>query len=122
VGVDANDTSPQMLLLGDHNLGDTPPANSSLTAAQIYGDGNTKNFVSGGTNAAWGVASIQWADNMHGKSGNVGLADGSVQGLTTTKFREALNNSGDTPKAAGLFAIAGGSAANSAGANRLQFP
>jgi prepilin-type N-terminal cleavage/methylation domain-containing protein/prepilin-type processing-associated H-X9-DG protein len=109
VGVDANDTSPGMFLTGDHNLGFN--ANQGTKVAQ---------FISAGTNATWTANAIGWQDNNHSKQGNVGLADGSVQGFSTTAFRQGLNNTGDAGRAAGVFANVTGSAG--AGVNRLQFP
>jgi len=110
VGVDANDTSPSMFLTGDHNLG---------TGVNQATKVNT--FVAAGTNNAWVAATaIGWQDNNHAKQGNVGLADGSVQGFSSTALRTALNNTGST--AVGTTAIAPGAAANSTGVNRLQFP
>lgn len=39
---------------------------------------------------------MSWTENdIHQASGNVGLADGSVQQVTTSRLREALLNSGD---------------------------
>ena len=117
VGVDAFDTAPQMFLAGDHNLGDTatPPVTPN-----IYGDTASK-FVSASTNVTWTAANIGWADNQHSKQGNVALADGSVQGFSTSALRGALNNTGDTGRAAGAFTRNGGNAAG-VGVNRLQFP
>jgi prepilin-type processing-associated H-X9-DG protein len=37
-----------------------------------------------------------WMDNsQHGKVGNVGMGDGSVQGFTISKLRDALKHTGD---------------------------
>jgi hypothetical protein len=37
-----------------------------------------------------------WMDNsQHGKQGNVGLSDGSVQGWSISKLREGMKNTGD---------------------------
>ena len=110
VGVDAFDTAPQMFLTGDHNLGSA--ANQATKIPQ---------YTSAGTNSAWNATTaIGWQDNGHSKQGNVGLADGSVQGFSSTAFRNALNNTGDAGRAAGVFASNGGGAG--AGVNRLQFP
>jgi len=49
---------------------------------------------------------VGYMDNMHSKQGNVGLADGSVQGFTRSRLQEALKNSDDSGTAAG----AGGAA------------
>src|ERR1035437_8547774 len=76
VGLDANDSNPQRLLSGDRNLtGDTAPENGILK------------LVPGGA-AGWTTA-------IHNHSGNIGLADGSVQSYSDAGLREALRNSGD---------------------------
>jgi prepilin-type N-terminal cleavage/methylation domain-containing protein len=117
VGVDAQDTFPQMLLIGDHNVG--PQNGNDLpqpsVANGIYGDSNSR-FVAMGTNST-----CAWADNQHSKQGNnVGLADSSVQTLTRSGLQSALQNSGDVGRAVGnpwTAAVAG-----QIGVNRLQFP
>ena len=112
VGVDAYDTSPQNILTGDHNLG---TGNNQATKVGVI-------LGAAGTNTTWATTAIGWSESNHSKQGNVGLADGSVQGFSTTAFRNALNNSG--PAQSGTTAIIpnGGSAANATGVNRLQFP
>jgi prepilin-type N-terminal cleavage/methylation domain-containing protein len=120
IGIDANDTSPTMIAAGDHNLGDTvnPP-----TAVQLYGDGNTKNFIIGGTNtASTSTTGIAWGDNMHNKVGNVLMADASVQSYSTTAFRRALDNTGDAGRTGTGFTAANGAQGGAANINRLQFP
>jgi prepilin-type N-terminal cleavage/methylation domain-containing protein len=104
VGVDANDTSPSMFLTGDHNIGTGNQGNTKLATQTI----------SAGTNNNWAVANaIGWRDNQHSKQGNVGLADGSVPGFSSSALRTALSNTG-------VFATVAGSLG--AGVNRLQFP
>ncbi|TAL06963.1 MAG: prepilin-type N-terminal cleavage/methylation domain-containing protein [Verrucomicrobia bacterium] len=89
----ADETNPQMFLAGDHNMGaatssnNNPPANNTIwktTLAPFAGS------VDVGTNNP-GAA---WADNQHSKQGNVVLADGSVQGFSISRLRDALKNSG----------------------------
>ena len=91
VGVDASEINPRMLLTGDHNLGGNaiPPTTAYLAAPSI---GNAK--LSLGTNfmSTMGPA---WMDNMHGKQGNVGMADGSVEWFSRTNLQTALKNTGD---------------------------
>ena len=112
IGVDANDTQPQMFLLGDHNLGTI----SSTTAGVLYGK-----FTSLGTNPpALTAQGPGWMDTQHQKQGNIGLADGSVQGLSTSRLREAIKNTGDTGRTPGPFTQATGSTGT--GANRIQRP
>jgi len=36
-------------------------------------------------------------DNMHGKQGNIGLADGSVQQFTRSKFQECAEKTPEIP-------------------------
>jgi prepilin-type N-terminal cleavage/methylation domain-containing protein/prepilin-type processing-associated H-X9-DG protein len=111
VGIDAQETAPQMMLTGDHNLGDGNPP----TAWRCPYNGTAANarYVLG-TNypSATGVG---FMDNMHSKQGNVGMADGSVQGFTRSRFQEALRNTGDT----GNGAVGG---YTDTGANRIQLP
>jgi prepilin-type processing-associated H-X9-DG protein len=58
---------------------------------------------------------------MHGKQGNVGLADGSVQQFSRSRFQEALRNSGDTDhSASGNYPVAPN--CSPAGYNRIQLP
>lgn len=111
VGVDANFTQPDMLLSGDHNVG--LGNNSSIRL--------TTQFLSAGSNSNWNVSNaIGWRDNQHSQQGNVLFADGSVQNLTSPRFREALNRTGDRGRSSGIFVTASGSLGT--GVNRLQFP
>ncbi len=76
VGLDASDNYPQRLLIGDRNItGAGAPENGILK------------LVPGGPAA--------WTSSIHYNSGNVGLADGSVQEYTSSALRTALENSGD---------------------------
>lgn len=113
IGVDSQDTFPQMFLTMDHNLGGNANPPTALYTANSF-------FVSLGTNFN-ATSGPGWMDNMHQKQGNVGLADGSVQGFSRSKLQEALKNTGDAGQTAGPFALATGSTAQ-AGVNRVQFP
>jgi len=124
IGVDAQDIYPQMMLAGDHNLGAAAAAGgvpitefSSATASAAAGTG-TGAYQTLGTNAT--TTLVGYMDNQHGKQGNVLMADGSVQGFSSSQFRQALANTGDSSHAAGTGAGAGNSFG--AGYNRLQFP
>ena len=119
VGVDAQDTSPQMYLTGDHNMGDGNPPTSYYNAAPGgQANGSPANACRVlGTNFIANNALTGWLDNMHQKQGNVGLADGSVQQLSRSKLQEGLKNSGDGGGSGG-----NGQWANKNGANRIQFP
>jgi len=75
VGLEADESNPQMLLAGDRNItGGKKPVNGILTL--------TTNDV------------ISWTRGMHNGVGNVALADGHVDQLTSSRLQEALKNSG----------------------------
>lgn len=76
VGLDASDEFPQRFLDGDRNItGGSEPEKGILK------------LVPGGP-AGWTTA-------LHNNSGNVGLADGSVQQYSSSTLRTALKNSGN---------------------------
>jgi prepilin-type N-terminal cleavage/methylation domain-containing protein len=96
LGLDADETNPQMLLTGDNNIGAGNNANNNAAATR-YG-GATAVVQALTTNANLNTA---WTDMNHQKAGNIGLADGSAQQVSVAKLREALRNTGDTSGAAG---------------------
>ena len=119
VGVDAQDTYPGMFLTGDHNLGNGNPPTATFTPGNY--------FVSLGTNFQTSTlnTTVGWMDNMHSKQGNVGLADGSVQGFSKNKLQDALKNTGDpggnTSSLGGAqFVVVGDNTPQNV--NRIQFP
>jgi type II secretory pathway pseudopilin PulG len=71
IGLDADETNPEILLVGDRNL----TTGSALVEGRLT--------VS--TNESTG-----WTRELHNYSGNVALADGSVQQLTAQRLREQL--------------------------------
>ncbi len=75
VGVTAEETQPQLLLMGDRNLTNGPLSPNRLLLLA--------------TNSAPG-----WNRQLHKLRGNVALADGSVQALDTLRLRVAVTNSG----------------------------
>jgi prepilin-type processing-associated H-X9-DG protein len=75
VGLDANDTMPQVFLAGDRNLiGGTMLSNRILLLT---------------TNDA-----VHWGTDLHKNQGNIALADGSVQTFNTSRLHDALANTG----------------------------
>jgi prepilin-type N-terminal cleavage/methylation domain-containing protein/prepilin-type processing-associated H-X9-DG protein len=92
IDVDAQETFPQMFLDGDHNMGNGQ-AGANTPATVAY-----NGAIQGGTGTG-GVSTNQpsaaWMDNQHSKQGNVGLADGSVQGFSISKLQAALHNTSD---------------------------
>ncbi|MCX6926476.1 MAG: prepilin-type N-terminal cleavage/methylation domain-containing protein [Verrucomicrobia bacterium] len=105
IGVDADETYPQFFLTGDHNLGNGNPPTVVFSPF----------FQALGTNFPANNTLVGFMDNQHAKQGNVGLADGSVQGWTRARLQEALKGSGDSLHAAGPGSMP-------AGYNRIQLP
>ena len=104
VGRDADETQPQMFLAGDRNIGNGP------ASPQQYGYSPNSPSVAGmmvslGTNPP---VVLQWTDKMHQKNGNIAMADGSVQQLTSAKLREQCRQTGDNSPNAGTTVRPGG--------------
>ena len=77
VGLDATDEAPQRWLAGDRNIvGESEPENGILK------------LVPG--------QNVSWTAGIHGKTGNIGLADGSVHQLTDRTLRQSLRDTGPT--------------------------
>jgi len=97
IGVDADETTPQMLLSGDHNIGNngttgTAGNSKAATDAQVAAWANSVQTLQTNLNNI----NAAWSEGNHQKQGNVGLSDGSVQQVTISKLRETLSNSGDS--------------------------
>lgn len=76
VGLDADETMPQMFLDGDRNL--------TVNGAQVRS----------GLAQIKSTDSVGWTSQIHRGQGNVGLADGSVQGFTAPAVKQAVKYSG----------------------------
>jgi prepilin-type N-terminal cleavage/methylation domain-containing protein len=114
VNGDATDTDPQIIMLGDENIGFNSAANSS--AANSFNTSSTSpqsttTAIGRGLGGAvaqngttWSVATSGSAGNafawttgeMHQKSGNLGLTDGSVQSATVSGLHTYMLNSTNT--------------------------
>jgi prepilin-type N-terminal cleavage/methylation domain-containing protein len=84
VNGDAVENDPQMILTGDCNIGTGTaggPASTRFQAATQY---------STGANWAWTTG------DLHKKSGNAALSDGSVQSLTVSSLQSTLANGTNT--------------------------
>jgi prepilin-type N-terminal cleavage/methylation domain-containing protein len=91
IGVDATDTSPQMFLTGDRNITANTTVASPVLYTNVTGTAVGTNFGAGSP-----TPNLGWTDTQHQKQGNIGLADGSVQGYSSSALRQALANTGDT--------------------------
>jgi len=99
VNGDAQESDPQMVMAGDCNIGfglanNGPssarfgsPGGNAVTAAQQCTSTSTGNNANGW---AWTAA------DLHQASGNIQLADGSVQSVTVSTLRSALMNGTNT--------------------------
>jgi prepilin-type N-terminal cleavage/methylation domain-containing protein/prepilin-type processing-associated H-X9-DG protein len=111
LGRDCQDSNPQMVLTVDRNIyGDSKNLVYPATGvSQNNGNGNGPNVtLAMGTNFVTANTAPAFTDKIHQKQGNVGLADGSVQQVTSTRLRDQFRNSGDTT--------------TQPGANTLLFP
>ena len=115
VGRDAAESNPQMILAGDAAV--TVAANSTglpVVGGASYATTSVGGAGSIGTNAP---VTIGFANNfMHSSAGNIAMADGSVQQVTSSGFRTALANTQDST--ATWNSLGGGAA----GGNVLVIP
>jgi prepilin-type N-terminal cleavage/methylation domain-containing protein/prepilin-type processing-associated H-X9-DG protein len=93
VGVEADETKPNMLLVGDRNI--------SNNSSNVFYDGGTgTNFynvlttinseTTAALEASWSEFAGQSISPHHDNAGNYALADGSVQQASTDRLKEAL--------------------------------
>ncbi len=96
---DASETDPQTILDGDENIGNVNTANNNPSSYGFTYGSTTATGPSLASSqrllpAAWGTAAGAWAwtGDFHQKSGNIGLADGSVQQVTVSSLHSALTS------------------------------
>ena len=90
VGADATEADPQSIVSGDGNIGSCA-GNAAAAATAYWASGTTTTKQIDATAFA---ASPYWgwtANDLHQKTGNLLIADGSVQSLTETGLRTQLN-------------------------------
>jgi prepilin-type processing-associated H-X9-DG protein len=95
VGQYASDAYPQMFLSGDRTIG----SNSGALGYGLSPDAPTTSGASvyfGSNNVVGNATSVGWVTKGHQNQGNVGLADGSVQGFTCSGLQAALDHTADT--------------------------
>jgi prepilin-type processing-associated H-X9-DG protein len=96
LGVNARDSTPQMVLAGDRNIQGWYNNSTSPANVNGYGNQNSTEYTMG-TNWASGTTYPGWSPTkMHQSRGNVLLADGSVQQFNSSQFRSQCARSGDT--------------------------
>jgi len=96
---DAADKFPKMILTGDRNIGTVTAANAgtlpatTMMLAQGGGTGYAINLSPGLVNKYKKPLPWAWTDtDLHMDSGNIALADGSVQGSTLGSLLTAIYN------------------------------
>ncbi len=88
LGVEADETRPQMILAADRSI-----ISPDTTVKFLFNDKSARGNL--GTNATQ-LKTIRFDEKgMHQNAGNAALSDGSVQQLTGARLRETLQNSGD---------------------------
>ena len=86
-GVDSDETKPGMIVTGDRNLQDNG-GGAGVADAYYF---NITSMYDGTKNGNGTPAYIAgWNNQQHSKGGNIGLADGSAQQVTTTRLRDQL--------------------------------
>jgi len=91
VGADATESDPQSIVSGDGNIGNA--GNNPTAGASSYWANSTTttrqiDSTAYGPGTYWGWT----ANDLHQKTGNLLIADGSVQSLTESGLHTQLNN------------------------------
>ena len=90
IGLDAQDTSPQMILAADRNI-----TNDAPTVVQWPQVANTRGIYAKLWTNHTAKSGAGFTKDTHQNAGNLVLGDGSVQQATSAKLKEQLKNSGD---------------------------
>ena len=104
VNGDATEVDPQMVMTGDSNIGSLPNTAGNAAAGYRFGQNTTSQIAAIPTPqtllpAAYGSAAGAWAwtaSDFHQKSGNLQMADGSVQQASISGLHDYLRNSTNT--------------------------
>jgi prepilin-type N-terminal cleavage/methylation domain-containing protein len=83
IGLDAAETYPQSFLSGDRNMTNAARKDAKAAGIVTFGTGNEKIIDGAG-----------WDNQVHVNQGNACMGDGSVQQLSSARFRDQLKNSG----------------------------
>jgi len=89
IGADAVETDPQMLLVGDNNIGTAGAATTTSNPA------TTRLLIP--TLLTPGISALfSWTVETHNKVGNIGMSDGSVQQLSVGGLRTIAGSATNT--------------------------
>jgi prepilin-type N-terminal cleavage/methylation domain-containing protein len=99
VGADATEADPQAIISGDCNIGSAGVSGSSSASTLRFGNGTTAQYEQMPTVAYNGPTTGFWswtANDLHQKTGNILVADGSVESTTISSLHTYLNNATNT--------------------------
>ena len=106
---DSSDSDPQIVVMGDLNFGNVATAanapssyafgSSSATARNALFTPSATTTTGSANWVSQNAGAWSWTSETHTKTGNIGLSDGSVQGVTISGFHTALQNSTNTTSA-----------------------
>jgi prepilin-type N-terminal cleavage/methylation domain-containing protein len=101
VGADATEADPQAIISGDCNIGNSGATSASAAASARFASASESSQTTCQpllTSAAYnGSPFWSWtANDLHQKSGNLLIADGSVQSATIAGLHTFLNNATNT--------------------------
>jgi prepilin-type N-terminal cleavage/methylation domain-containing protein/prepilin-type processing-associated H-X9-DG protein len=96
IGGDAVETDPQMIMGGDSSIGNTATANNAPSSGRFGGTGQPSALLTTQTaTSSSDTAGNAWAwtaTDYHQKSGNLLMADGSVQQASISGLHDYLRN------------------------------
>jgi len=92
IGSDAVESDPQMLLFGDCNIGLQGNASPGTPASARF----TSAFQITSLTIQQSASGWAWTIDTHNKVGNLTLADGSVQQVSITGLKQAMQNATNT--------------------------
>lgn len=99
IGKDADETRPQQFLIGDRNIGLRPANGWSGNGPDGGVTGFSPNSGKAGSYRSLtkyaNNPQLQWTDKLHKAKGNIALADGSVQQMSSSVMRRSVTNAGD---------------------------
>ena len=106
LGQNADETYPQYFLSGDRNVGQTTTEGDYGFSQGLTGnaaDGTGFELAMGTNTASAPLVTAGWTTKTHVNSGNIGVADGSVQQTTANGFRAFANHTGDAGNPANVL-------------------
>ena len=94
---DAADAYPQMILVGDRNMGTLNAVGTGPAPAMLVSSSFANSILP--TTPGNGYQGSWTANDLHQKNGDLGLADGSAQQVSVSALQSALNNGTNGPTA-----------------------